>query len=189
MIGSSNPNGYTLIELLVTIAIAAILAAVAVPSFQEIFRSNRLSSQTSDLVAALNLARSEALRRGYRVTICKSSDGSSCTEAGDWSQGWVVFADRQDGQNGRPGATGTINAASGVYGADPILRVNGAFGSTGSTLGGGANFSNWITFLASGVSRGNGGLANGTLTLCNSSKSSVITINTAGRINVSKGAC
>jgi len=84
--------GITLIEFLVTISIAAILMTIAIPNFKDFLKRNRIDSVTSDLVTALNYARSESIRRGVNVSICKSSDGISCGgNEINWEQGWIVF--------------------------------------------------------------------------------------------------
>jgi type IV fimbrial biogenesis protein FimT len=87
----THHRGFTLIELLVTLSIASILIAVAVPSFRELSIRNRLTTYTNDFVATVNVARSEAVRRGSTVTVCKSDDGAKC--GGAWSDGWIVFHD------------------------------------------------------------------------------------------------
>jgi type IV fimbrial biogenesis protein FimT len=89
-------HGFTMIELLVTIAIAAILAGLAAPSFRALIVNNRLKSHTSALHTSLLQARSEAIKRNSRVVLCKSADGASCAAAGDWQQGWIIFADAND---------------------------------------------------------------------------------------------
>src|SRR3569832_1171984 len=86
-------RGFTLVELLVTISIATILVTLAVPSFSDFVKINRMITQTNDFVTALNVARSEAIRRGNRITLCKSSDGAGCVSGGNWEQGWIVFVD------------------------------------------------------------------------------------------------
>lgn len=85
--------GFTLIELIITLAIAGILLAVAVPNFISFVQNSRLTSQANDLVTALNYARSEAIKRGVRVTVCSRASDTSCAAAGvtDWSNGWLVF--------------------------------------------------------------------------------------------------
>ena len=91
--------GVTLIELLLGVSVTAVLLALATPSFRGITASNRAASAESDLITALNLARSEALRRGVAVSLCASSDGATCADGGDWSSGWIVFTD----DSGAPG--------------------------------------------------------------------------------------
>lgn len=85
-------RGVTLVELLVTVAVAAILLVVALPSFESTFRSNRLSVTSNELTASLSLARSEAIRNTRRAELCPSADGLACGT--DWNQGWMVWSDR-----------------------------------------------------------------------------------------------
>ena len=85
-------DGFTLIELIVTLAVTAILLGVAVPSFLSVVHNNRIASQTNTLVAALNLARTEAIKRRAVATVCISSNASTCTGS-DWSTGWLVWVD------------------------------------------------------------------------------------------------
>ncbi len=88
-------RGFTLIELLVTLAVAGILLAVGVPGFSRLTKDNRLATSVNEFVASLNLARAEALRRGARVVVCKSSDQAACSTSNGvgWEDGWIVFVD------------------------------------------------------------------------------------------------
>lgn len=86
----AGQRGFTLIELLVTISVVAILAALAVPSFDGAALSSKLNSISSNFMASAQLARSEAIKRNAPVTLCASSSGTSCT--GTWENGWVILA-------------------------------------------------------------------------------------------------
>lgn len=90
--GAIVQRGFTIIELMVTIAVLAILAAIAAPSFTGLINDSRLSGAANELVGTLQFARAEALRRGRAVEVCRSSDGATCAggaEGTAW-EGWVV---------------------------------------------------------------------------------------------------
>ena len=108
-----STGGFTIIELLITVSIVGILTALSLPSFLDTVESMTTNSQAKTLLSTLNLARSEAIRRGANVGICASNDGADCDED-DWSEGWIVF---QDNNGDADGKTGSVDAG------DEIIRV------------------------------------------------------------------
>lgn len=112
-------QGFTLIELMITLAIAAIVLAIAVPSFKTTILNNKSVALGDEFAQALNFARSEAVKTKKRVSICASSDGATCT--GSWSDGFIVFEDRA-----ATDTEGSITLGT-VYKVWPKLSAPGTF--------------------------------------------------------------
>lgn len=143
---ASRSRGFTLIELMVTLAVAAILLTIGVPSFRDLMIKSRLSGQVQEFYGALGYARSEAIKRGNYVSICKSADGSSCGDnTVSWSNGWIVFANND---NDSP-AVRDISPNE-----EPLLRVFPALPSN-YTLNANS-FTNYITYDRFGMANTNG---------------------------------
>lgn len=86
-----SQKGFTLIELMVALAVLAILLGIAVPSFSSMLRDSRATTLASELQGALQLARSEAIKRRQSVVICRRKPGESiCENGADWADGWLV---------------------------------------------------------------------------------------------------
>jgi type IV fimbrial biogenesis protein FimT len=100
--------GFTLIELMVTLAVAAIALGIAIPSFNQTMRNNSSATLGNEMAGALNYARSEAIKRGKRVSICASNDGASCLAANNWKEGWLVFVDDAAADNTAAPTIGTV---------------------------------------------------------------------------------
>jgi type IV fimbrial biogenesis protein FimT len=88
----ARQNGFTIIELMITVLIAAILFALALPNFTQFLRRMQVSQDKNDLIADINFAKAEAIKRGYAVGIY-TAGGST-----DWSNGWTVWADSNGDQ-------------------------------------------------------------------------------------------
>jgi type IV fimbrial biogenesis protein FimT len=137
-------RGFTLIELMVVVAMVAILMAVAVPSFRDATERNRVSAQINTFVSDLQLARSEAIKRGLAVSLCASSDGGSCLTSNTWNTGWIMFVD--------PATSGSRTSAS----TQPLIKIRAGWTTTETFAAISPTPSNAITynrdgFVASGV--------------------------------------
>lgn len=92
---TSRNSGFTLIELMLTIAVAAVIAAVAIPNMRDFIRNNRLAAGSNDLLRSLQMARSEAIKRQQVIAVCASSapdlEDPSCSDGK--LTGWFVFVD------------------------------------------------------------------------------------------------
>jgi type IV fimbrial biogenesis protein FimT len=91
-------HGFTLLELIVTITIAGILVTLAAAGMENFVQSNRLTTTTNELLTDLNVARSEAIKRGRNVGVCTSNTGTACT-ASAWTNGWIIFVDTDNSNN------------------------------------------------------------------------------------------
>lgn len=124
-------RGFSLIELMVTIAVMAILMAVVVPSFTDTLLGSKLASYANSLSGSAMLARSEAIKRNATVSLCVSSTGASC-DTGSWEQGWIVLSGTSVLHRGE-----ALPAGLRITEATAIERVDfrpGGVGTTAATL-------------------------------------------------------
>lgn len=159
-------SGFTLMELLVTIAVVGVLLAIAVPSFQSLFNRNRVATVVNDFLSGLYYARTEGIRKALPATICMSNNQTSCTGNSGWANGWIVWTD--------------INS-NGTLDAGELVRAHGPINAGNAVIGGGAQTS--FTFTAQGalVTGGNAD----TIKVCTPSDltlSRQITVQTSGQI-------
>jgi type IV fimbrial biogenesis protein FimT len=190
-------RGFTLIELMITVLVGVILVSLAIPSFETVFNSGRITGQANEFVATLQLARMEAIRRNAHVVVCPSANGTSCAATTAVWTGWIAFVDDGGASNNFTNG-GNKAAASGDAGDTKIdngetvirsglvntqLTVQSSAAIDGST--GGA-----ITFHSDGMARDvNGNPLTGSFSICMPTTHpqqnlSYVTINTGGRIAV-----
>lgn len=91
---SHSIRGFTLMELLITLAVAGILLGIAAPSFKETIQQSQQDSRVMELTGALNFARSEAIKQSSRISVCARNSDMSCGT--NWNKGWIVFVDNAD---------------------------------------------------------------------------------------------
>ena len=170
-------RGLTLIELMITLVILSISVLVVAPSMQTLLHDNRLQTETGRLVAAINLARSEAVIRNVPVSLCPSVTANSGVPAcgGHYADGWIVFTNANRDRVVDPDADELIHACPGI----PV-------GYTLSNRAGTRAANQLMTFLPDGSTR-----QNSTLLLCPPLGASVepwaVVLNMVGRARVSRG--
>lgn len=154
--------GFTIVELMVAIAVAAILIAIAAPNFSDMIKANHVQSQARELYSQLNYARSEAVSRGANILFCHSNNTSSGTPScsGTWSDGWIICVDTN--QNGSCDAGERLlrvysdlgqNTLSVVDGAGtPVAQDYFSFSRTGGVAG---SASSGVNFTAKICDSGN----------------------------------
>ncbi len=153
--------GVTLVELMTAIAILAILSTLAIPSFQSLFASIRLSSATSELTASFSRARAESIRLGTRVTVCRSNAANTqCSNAvgGGWESGWLILQDVV-----RPTANASVDTG------DVITYIGQSLPADIRVVGN-LYMASYVSFTAAGQPKAmSGGITPATIRVCSTS--------------------
>lgn len=168
------PRGVTLLELIVAITVLAVLAGIGVPAFSNIMRSNEIAAGSNNLLSALILARSEAMKRGVRVSVCPSNaTANGCTE--DWSNGLLVFSD----DFGAPGVL--ENPANDVPLQLFPAPANGVTVTSAATS---------VVFMPSAATNSGATLTfSVTKTGCTGDQRRQISVTSAGRVSLTSASC
>lgn len=170
-------RGFTLIELMIAVALLAVGLALGTPYIRDAVMNVRMTGQANDLMADLALARSEAVKRNVRVALCTSTDGTTCGGS-TWADGWIVFPDL-NGNGTQDAATELAFKAHGKLDGANTVQVCG-------DVGGGPRY---LPYRPNGVS-GTGFVA---FVICDSRTTPLngrnIDITTTGRANVTRVTC
>lgn len=158
MLKSQHFRGFTLVELMITLAVVAIVVSIAAPSMGQFIRENRATTQANNLMANLQTARSEAINRGVRVSLRRTSPSNNV-----WEDGWIMFTD----WNANGAFDGNAAQKNCSLENQDCLLIEESSLPNGMTLRTRGNYAEWLSFLPSGQIRSSGGgLANDTFTLC-----------------------
>ena len=152
-------RGFTLLELMVTLAVAAILIAVGAPALTSTVRQNRAVSEANNLVSLLTLARSEAIKRNRQITMCKTADGTSCSTSPTvkWNEGALIFMDLDcDETLDTSAVTTDCNGLTIPGQTETVIRSEFPY-SKSSTIDAVANLANSLSYQASGLSNAQAG--------------------------------
>ena len=164
---------FTLVELLVVLVVAAIGLSLAIPSFRTLVQGNRAATAVNTFITALMSARSEAIKRGRRVTVCKSADGATCAASGGYEQGFIVFVD--------------VNDDATVSDTSLVLRVFDALPNL--TARGNYHIVDYVSYLPSGLNaKTSGAMQPGTVKICAGDVVRHVAISNTGRPRVEAGA-
>lgn len=170
---ASKHGGFSLIEMLVVVLILTILLSIAAPSFAELSRRHRVAVVVNQLMATLIYARSEAIKRGRRVTVCTSTALLNCESGTGWHSGWIVFDDLNENAEREEGET--------------ILQaIQGAAAGINAT--GNASMANYISYLSVGrTAQASGALQMGTITVCAEGGARRLIVSATGRPRIAAG--
>lgn len=167
------PKAFTLVETAVALAVLGILLAASLPSYAEWMADTEMANTAHHLADSMGFARSEAIKHGGRVNLCKSDGRLQCSTAGGWESGWLVYLD--DDRTGQP------NADTAVVRVEPPARP-------GVTARANQPLANYVSYTALGHARlQSGALQMGTFTVCKPGRRGYhVVLANAGRVRVER---
>lgn len=145
-------NGFTIVELLITLAIAAILLTIGIPSFSSVIKNNRQTTLLNEFTSYFHYTKSQAVTLGIPVTLCKrNTAGTNCDNSASWDNGWIVFID--DNADGDLDDDGDSDLCEADEDDDCVLKIQGAIDSdidiTSSSTGVTINARGFLTSTSS----------------------------------------
>ncbi len=165
-------TGFTLLELVVTLALVAVLLVLAIPLFINLRTEARLTTLTNELVGAYHFARNRAIHSGRRVTLCRSKNGETCYSGRGWADGWMVFEDR---------------ANYSVRDPDELILLVHEPLAAGLSISANAPVKDYISFTPAGYALyRNGGFVAGTITVAAGASLRKIILGSGGRVRIQK---
>ena len=173
--GGRNPKGFTLVEVAIVLGIVGFLLIIALPSYAAWMADTEIANTAHHLADSMSLARSEAIKHGGRVNLCKSDGRAQCSTTGGWENGWLVYRDDE--------GTGQPNAEAAVVRVEPRARP-------GVTARANQPLANYVSYTALGHARlQTGALQMGTFTVCKSGRRGYnVVLANAGRVRVERAA-
>ena len=187
-------TGFTLIELMVTLVIVGILVVAGGPMLTSTLQGGQLVASTNELVSAIHISRSEAVKLNRKVTICVSDDGATCLDSKKWQEGWIVFVDA----NGDRIGTGAACSAVTDVASDCLLRVHDEIDDDLLSITGihdsDSTDIKWLTFTSRGQPKDGSATRSGIFSVCSFEKggsgvdSRAVVLSLPGRVRISENA-
>lgn len=160
--------GYSIYDMIITSAVAGVVGLGAV-GMNSLVQDARLTTQINQMMGYLNLARSEAIKRGIAVTLCKTEDGAGCASGSEWHKGWIIFVDN--------------NVNHQIDNGETIIQIEQPLDTIALNFAGALNHDRYVTYKPDGMVE-----PNGTFTFCDnrgSNKAKAIILLGTGRPRVS----
>jgi len=168
-------SGLTFVELLIGLCLVALLTTLAAPMYGRWIASRQLANHAEFLAETLNLARSEAVKRGVRVDLCKTIDRRQCADTGGWETGWIMFVD--------------ANRNGAIESTDDVIRADGPPGN-GITIRANKPLDDYVSYTSFGYARQlNGALQMGTFVVCKPGQNAIhVILANSGRVRIARTA-
>jgi type IV fimbrial biogenesis protein FimT len=172
---SARARGFTIVELVIALGLAALLAAAAVPAFHDWVSAYQLANYARHLAESMTRARTEAIRRAHRVNLCKSPDREQCAGLGSWEGGFLMYVD--------------INHDGRIDAGEPVLEIEGR-APPGITITANGPLDDYVSYTSIGHARMlNGALQMGTFTVCKRGQPALhVVLANSGRVRTERTA-